>query len=51
MLKFDGYLYVLIPLDALYFLVVGSIVRFLLYQVFQYSDFAERSFSCYDMVL
>ena len=34
MLKFDGDLYVLVPLDALYFLVVGSVVRFLLYQVF-----------------
>ena len=51
MLKFDGDLYVLVPLDALYFLVVGSVVRFLLYQVLQYSDLAECSLSCYDMVL
>ena len=51
MLKFDGDLYVLVPLDVLYFLVVSSVVRFLLYQVLQYSDFAEGSLGCYDMIL
>ena len=51
MLKFDGYVDVLVLLHALHFFIIHCIVWFLLNQSFEHSDLVEDSIRGYHMIL